>query len=100
MTYKIMETLNRQTTPIRMRNYGRIIQDMIYVASHEQDRDAREMMTIYIGLCMKQKNIIWNKEQDTSIQRIKDDIATISKGALSTDFPEFEETINRKKGKR
>jgi len=85
-----METLNRDTTPIRMRNYGRILQEMIFVAAQEQDEETRHNMTVYIARCMRNKNLAWNKDQDSSMKRIMDDILTLSDGRLSCDFPEFE----------
>ena len=88
-----METLKRNVTPIRMRNYGRIIQEMVRVASEEQDREAREKMTIYIARCMRQKNTIWNKDQETGIARLKEDIAILSDGKLDCEFPDFETEV-------
>lgn len=88
--------LNRQTNPIRMRNYGRIIQDMILVACDEQDPKNKEAMILYIAQCMRQKNLIWNRDQESGTQRIKDDICTLSNGRLNTDFPAFEEVMQRK----
>lgn len=95
-----MQTLNRETTPIRMRNYGRIIQDMLEVAAQEPNQASRERMTIYIAQCMRQKNILWNKDQDTGLQRVKDDIAKITDGRLSTDFPTFDAEVMRPKRKK
>jgi len=91
-----MEHLKRQTNPIRMRNYGRIIQDMILVACDEQEPRNREAMILYIAQCMRQKNLIWNRDQESGTQRIKDDIATLSNGRLNTDFEAFEEVMQRK----
>lgn len=48
-------TLTRNTTPIRMRNYGRIIQDMIQVATQEQNAAMRNKMILYIAHSMRQK---------------------------------------------
>lgn len=84
------ETLKRNTTPVRMRNYGRIIQDMVALAAKEQDATRQHQMTIYIAQCMRQKNAIWNKEQESGTERLKEDIMTLSNGALRCDFPEFE----------
>lgn len=88
-------TLNRNTAPIRMRNYGRIIQDMIQVATEEQDSVMRQKMILYIAQCMRQKNLVWNKDQDTSSARIREDIIRLSDGCLSCDFTEFDETMQR-----
>lgn len=85
-----MEALKRNTAPIRMRNYGRIIQDMVRAAVQEQDDTLREKMIIYIARSMRQKNLIWNKDQETGIHRVKEDIAMLSDGQLSCEFPAFE----------
>jgi hypothetical protein len=90
-----MESLKRNTSPIRMRNYGRIIQDMIGVATEEPNQAIREQMTLYIAQCMRQKNLIWNKDQESGINRIKEDIITLSNGKLSCDFPAFETEMQR-----
>lgn len=70
--------ISRNVEPIKMRNYGRIIQDMIRVAQTEPDRAARERLTVYIAQCMRQRNMVWNKDQEIGAQRIKDDIRTPS----------------------
>lgn len=88
-------TLNRNTTPIRMRNYGRIIQDMIQVATQEANEAVRKKMILYIVHSMRQKNMVWNKDQDTSSIRIREDIARLSDGRLSCDFAEFEQAMQR-----
>ncbi len=92
-----METLKRNNTPIRMRNYGRIIQDMIAYTCTLPDGDKRRALTIYIGQCMRQKNIAWNKDSDTiGATRIKDDIKTLSHGQLDCDFEAFDQTLMRR----
>lgn len=89
--------ISRKVEPIKMRNYGRIIQDMIRVAQTEPERAARERLTVYIAQCMRQRNMVWNKDQEIGAQRIKDDIRTLSNGGLSTDFPGFDEAIQQRK---
>ena len=90
-----MEQGLRKTTNVRMRNYGRIIQDMIQLAVVEQDVEKRQAMVIYIAQCMRQKNALWNREQESGIERLKDDIRVLSAGALTCDFPEFDEMLKR-----
>jgi len=90
-----MEKLKRNTTPIIMRNYGRIIQEMVHVAVEEKDIETREKMTIYIARCMKQKNAIWNKDLETGIARLKEDIHTLSSGQLDCSFPEFDIEVSK-----
>lgn len=84
------EMLRRNSTPIRMRNYGRILQQMVQVAATEEDEQKRHKMTIYIARSMRYKNQMWNKDQDSGILRVKEDIARLSDGKLMCDFPEFE----------
>lgn len=90
-----MEQGLRKTTIVRMRNYGRIIQDMVLLAANEQDVEKQQAMTIYIAQCMRQKNAQWNKEQESGIDRLKDDLLVLSNGVLKCDFPEFEETMQK-----
>ena len=51
----------RKTSVVRMRNYGRIIQDMVQLAVEEQDVEKQQAMIVYIGQCMRQKNATWNR---------------------------------------
>ena len=91
-----MEQGNLRKTPVvRMRNYGRIIQDMVQLAVNELDTEKKQSMIIYIAQCMRQKNAIWNREQESGTERLKDDISVLSHGALDCDFPEFEEMMKR-----
>ena len=85
----------RKIGVVRMRNYGRIIQDMVLLAANEQDVEKQQAMTIYIAQCMRQKNAQWNKEQESGIDRLKEDICTLSNGVLRCDFPEFEEVLQK-----
>ena len=89
------EILKYNSSPIRMRNYGRILQEMIAVAAKEQDEATRKKMTIFIARSMRCKNMAWNKDQEAGMARIKQDILTLSEGRLSCDFPEFEAEYQR-----
>ena len=90
-----MEQNLRKTTIVRMRNYGRIIQDMVQLAVKEQDTERQQAMTIYIAQCMRQKNAQWNKEQESGVERLKEDISALSNGVLTCDFPAFEEILQK-----
>ena len=90
-----MESSLRKTSIVRMRNYGRIIQDMVQLAVNELDVEKQQAMVVYIAQCMRQKNAIWNREQESGIERLKDDISVLSHGALKCDFPEFDEMMKR-----
>ena len=85
----------RKTTIVRMRNYGRIIQDMVQLAVNEQEVEKQQAMIVYIAQCMRQKNAQWNKEQESGVVRLKEDIVALSNGALSCDFPAFEEAMQK-----
>ena len=85
--------LHYRTDAIKLRNYGRILQDLVAYATTIADEAQRQAATIYIARCMRQKNQIWNKDFESGIQRLKEDIATLSDGKLSTSFPEFDEAM-------
>lgn len=89
------DTLKRNTNPVRMRNYGRIIEDMVALAANEQDTEKQQAMILYIAQCMRQKNAQWNKEQESGSDRLKEDITKLSNGVLNCDFPLFEETLQK-----
>ena len=89
------DTLKRNVAPVRMRNYGRIIEDMVTLAANEQDVEKQQAMVIYIAQCMRQKNAQWNKEQESGIERLKEDITVLSNGILTCDFPSFDETLEK-----
>ena len=90
-----MEQGLRKTTTVRMRNYGRIIQDMVQLAVDEQDVEKKKTMIVYIAQCMRQKNALWNREQESGVERLKDDISVLSHGVMKCDFPEFDEMMRR-----
>lgn len=90
-----MEQGLRKTTTVRMRNYGRIVQDMVQLAVDEQDVEKKKTMIVYIAQCMRQKNALWNREQESGVERLKDDISVLSHGVLKCDFPEFDEMMRR-----
>ena len=94
-----MQTLQRNPHPIRMRNYGRIIQDLITYTCTLPEGDRRNALTLYIAQCMRQKNIAWNKDADASAARIKRDIDILSNGQLKCEIDDFEDITNKKKKK-
>lgn len=89
------QTLRRNTTPIRMRNYGRIIQDMIAYACTIEDKAEREALVLYIAQCMRQKNLVWNRDQESGLARVAGDIERLSSGVLNGDFDAFRELQNQ-----
>lgn len=89
----ITTRVRKEEAPLKMRNYGRIIQNMIYLACDEANEQTKHDMTIYIAQCMRQKNAIWNKEIESGIERLKNDIHVLSGGKLDCSFPEFDTTL-------
>ena len=57
----MISQLNRNTSPIMMRNYGRIVQDMIAYTATLPEGKERDALEIYIAQCMRQRNLVWNK---------------------------------------
>ncbi len=82
--------LNRNATTIKMRNYGRIVQDMIQYAATLENPQERNSLEVYIAQCMRQRNLVWNRDQESGINRVREDIIHLSNGQLSCDSPAFE----------
>ena len=87
--------LNRNTAPIRMRNYGRIVQDMIGYASQMAPGKERDSLELYIAQCMRQRNLVWNRDQEAGLNRVREDILRLSDGKLTCDSPIFAQTMNQ-----
>ena len=81
--------LNRNSSPIQMRNYGRIVQDMVAYASTLPAGQERETLEIYIAQCMRQRNLVWNRDQESGLNRVREDIIRLSNGKLTCDSPAF-----------
>ena len=82
--------LRRDTTPVRMRNYGRIVQDMIAYATSMEPGLERDSLEVYIAHCMRQRNMVWNRDQEAGVNRVKEDIIRMSNGQLRCESPAFE----------
>ena len=85
--------LRRNTAPIRMRNYGRIVQDMIAYAAQMPAGPERDSLEIYIAQCMRQRNLVWNRDQEVGLNRVREDIIRLSEGKLPCDSPAFEQLL-------
>ena len=85
--------LHRNTTPIQMRNYGRIVQDMIGYACSLPVGPERDSLEVYIAQCMRQRNLVWNRDQEAGLSRVRDDIRRLSNGLLPCDSPAFEQLM-------
>ena len=81
--------LHRNTTPIQMRNYGRIVQDMISLPVGPE----RDTLEVYIAQCMRQRNLIWNRDQEAGIQRVREDLLRLSGGKLKGESAVFEQLM-------
>jgi len=82
--------LNRNTAPIRLRNYGRIVQDMIAFASTMPEGQEKDSLELYIAQCMRQRNLVWNRDQEAGFNRVKEDIIRLSDGKLRCESALFE----------
>ena len=82
--------LNRNASPIRMRNYGRIVQDMIGYACTVENQAERESLEVYIAQCMRQRNLVWNRDQEAGMARVREDILRLSEGKLKCDSDNFQ----------
>ncbi len=92
--------LRRASEPIRMRNYGRIVQDMIGYAATLAPGKERDSLEVYIAQCMRQRNLTWNRDQEAGMARVREDIIRLSNGQLRCESPLFEKGMDVKKGKR
>lgn len=82
--------LRRASEPIRMRNYGRIVQDMIGYAASLPEGQERDSLELYIAQCMRQRNLVWNRDQEAGLNRVREDIRKLSDGRLRCDSAAFE----------
>ena len=87
--------LRRDTAPIRMRNYGRIVQDMVRYASGMEPGLERDSLEVYIAHCMRQRNMLWNRDQESGVQRIREDIMRLSEGKLRCESQAFERFLSQ-----
>ncbi len=85
--------LNRNTAPIKMRNYGRIVQDMIQYACAVEDPGERESLEVYIAQCMRQRNLVWNRDQEAGIGRVREDIIRLADGKLKCESERFQKLM-------
>jgi len=100
--------LNRNSAPIRMRNYGRIVQDMIAYASTLKKGSERDALEVYIAQCMRQRNLVWNRDQEAGFNRVREDIIRLSDGKLRCESEAFAQAagqpapqvVNQKKKKK
>ena len=87
--------LRRDSAPIRMRNYGRIVQDMIAYASSLPAGKDRDSLEVYIAQCMRQRNLVWNRDQESGMNRVREDMIRLSDGKLSCSSPAFGQMLGQ-----
>ena len=87
--------LNRNASPIQMRNYGRIVQDMIAYACTLPQSAERDSLEVYIAQCMRQRNLVWNRDQEAGVNRVKEDIRRMSGGQLSCESELFNRLLSQ-----
>ena len=87
--------LNRNASPIRMRNYGRIVQDMIAYAATLPAGKERDSLEVYIAQCMRQRNLVWNRDQESGMNRVREDMIRLSDGKLSCSSPAFGQLLGQ-----
>lgn len=83
------------TRPLRFRHYGRILESMIAEAIAEQNVERKKIQTLRIAARMRQNFLVWNKD-NIDENRLKEDIAVLSKGQLDCNFPEFARLLQQK----
>ena len=76
-----------------MRNYGRIVQDMITYATTLAPGKERNSLEVYIAQAMRQRNLVWNRDQEAGMMRVREDIMRLSDGKLQCDSPVFEQMM-------
>lgn len=76
-----------------MRNYGRIVQDMVNYACTVEDKSERESLEVYIAQCMRQRNLVWNRDQEAGMNRVREDILRLSAGRLACESELFKKLM-------
>lgn len=83
------KALSYPENPIKMRQYGRIVELMIDSAIEQTDTAHKNELIVRIANRMKRNYLLYNKDQ-VDDEVIVDDIRRLSNGRLNCDFPEFQ----------
>ena len=83
--YKKPERIGYPSTEARFRHYGNNVQKLIKKALSMEPGPIRDGFVTVIGSYMKLAYRTWNKEHYISDEIIKNDLATLSEGALTMD---------------
>ncbi len=76
-----------------MRNYGRVLQDLVAYAKTMTDDAERNRLAMYIAQTMIVRNQVWNKDQESSTDRVLADLSRMSEGALTVDAAALEASM-------
>ena len=76
--------LSYAAAPVRMRHYGRMVEQMIQVAIRQTDPEKREALTLLIANRMKRNYLLCNKDL-TDDQVIADDLRRLSDDQLTIE---------------
>jgi hypothetical protein len=66
---------------------------MIAYATTLEPSQERDSLELYIAQCMRQRNLVWNRDQEAGLQRVREDIIRLSDGKLTCDSPAFEQMM-------
>lgn len=84
-------------TPIKMRNYGRIIQDLIdYVVTLPED-EQRDQLVRTLAVAMSNRNLLWNRDQEPTPLRVVRDLEILSEGRLTISVEQLDEVLSSAK---
>ena len=70
-------------------HYGHLLDIMIQNAINETDTNRQHLQINTIANIMKRNLLVFNKDQDVSLQRIENDLQMLSNGKLTTHFDGF-----------
>ena len=91
--YVRISELRIDTKPMRLHNNRRLEQDMIQYAATLPAGQERDSLEVYIAQCMRQRNLVWNRDQEAGINRVKEDIIRLSDGKLRCESAVFEQMM-------
>jgi hypothetical protein len=66
---------------------------MIAYASTLPAGQERDSLEVYIAQCMRQRNLVWNRDQEAGVNRVKEDIIRMSQGKLLCESQAFEQIL-------
>lgn len=85
--------LTYASSPVRMKHYGRMVEQMIQVAIRQTDPEKREALTLLIANRMKRNYLLCNKDLIDD-QVIVDDLRLLSDNRLTVDLQKLAKAKN------